>query len=296
MSRKNLRVAANHFAGKWSARRSAKRKYRQRILLIADHWDGSVQQFYHFMLGYLFPLALWISSHPNKPIMVRDCGPMNIWFNALHEGIDIEIVPPGGALHLVIGNRIDHVILQGLDDPHRFNRHKLLAGAAALVELLAPSHEPASSHTFRTSHQVIVIDRQSNETFYHSDASETHMSGSERRSTPNIKGVIWESLTDLDVRTIDFADVPPQEQIATMRESSVLVGQHGAGLLHMVWMKPGSSVIEIEPPLPKEVRGLFAQLAQCLGHKYISIEQDSVHADINATELMKAIHKMAEDA
>lgn len=265
-------------------------------MLIADHWDGSVQQFYHFMFGYLFPLSLWILSHRDQPIMVRDCGPMNVWFDALGETVDVEVVPPGSALHLVVGNRIDHAILKGLDNPNRFDRQKLLAGASATCELLSIHEAAILPETSTSEPTVTIVDRQSSEYFYHLQGSETHMSGSERRSTPNIRKVDWAGATGLNVQIVDLAQLCPQEQIRIVRESNVLVGQHGAGLLHMIWMKPGSKVVEIEPPLPEQVKGLFASLAELLGHQYAALPQKTVHAPVDTQELSSLIQQMAQVA
>ena len=292
----NARVFMNQLVGRWASRRAMRVSYKQRTLLIADHWDGSVQQFYHFMFGYLFPLSLWILSHRNQPIMVRDCGPMNVWFDALGETVDVEVVLPGSALHLLVGNRIDHAILKGLDNPNQFDRKKLLAGASAICELLSMRETENPPGRSTTEATVTIVDRQSSEGFYHLVDSETHMSGSERRSTPNIRKVDWAAFTGLNVQIVDLAQLCPQEQIGIVRESNVLVGQHGAGLLHMIWMKPGSKVVEIEPPLPKEVKGLFAGLAELLGHQYAVLPQESVHAQVDTEELSLLIQRMTEVA
>ena len=90
----NLRDRANRMAGQWASRRARRVAYRQRTLLVANHWEGSVQQFYHFFLGYFMPVCTWLRDHPDTTIAVRDCGPMNPWFALLPEDVDVEIIPP----------------------------------------------------------------------------------------------------------------------------------------------------------------------------------------------------------
>jgi protein O-GlcNAc transferase len=53
-----------------------------------------------------------------------------------------------------------------------------------------------------------------------------------------------------DIQAIDFADHSLRDQIRTVRKTDVLVGIHGAGLTHSIFLEPGSAVIEI---LPEEV-------------------------------------------
>jgi hypothetical protein len=218
---------------------------------------------------------------------------MNTWFHVLERSVDLETISPGGALHRIVGDRMSYRILQGLDDPSSFDGRKIHEGTDALAELLGI---PNSDSVMRDNPRITLIDRQSSDSFYHSTQSETHMSGSERRSTPNLRHIDWRAHTNFDVRVVDFARLDPQAQIRTMRNTNVLIGQHGAGLLHMIWMKPGSAVVEIEPPLPPEVRGIFHRLAHCLGHRYEKIAQQSVHADIDPRIIATTLRRVVAEA
>ncbi|CAN8096632.1 unnamed protein product [Discula destructiva] len=51
-----------------------------------------------------------------------------------------------------------------------------------------------------------------------------------------------------DVRLVDFEDMPFREQIQLARDTDVLVGMHGAGLTHAMFMEEGrGAVVEIQP-------------------------------------------------
>lgn len=277
----SLRQRINDAAGRWASHRMNRKAYESRVLLVADHWDGSVQQFYHFLLGYLMPVALWVRSHPGVAISMRGCGPMDPWLALVGEHVDLDVIPPGTALHMIVGDRMAHEVLPGMDDPAHFNRDALLRGAAAVRELL---DAPLQSGV--TKPRTVIIDRATSEEFYHGPASETHMSGGERRSTPNLAG-----LTSLlpDSEVVDLARIEPKDQIRLMESVTVLVGQHGAGLVHMLWMTPGSLVVEIAPPLPPEVVDLFEQLAECLGHRYVRLAQETVHAPVDIGAVAQAV-------
>lgn len=282
----SLRERFNQAAGQWAAKRSIRKAYSSRVLLIADHWDGSVQQFYHFLLGYLMPVAMWVREHPNRAITLRGCGPMDPWLELAAEHVDINLMPPGTALHMIVGNRMSHTILPGMDDPARFDRASLLEGAHAIRSLL---HVPRAVGA--PPGRTVIIDRATSEDFYHGPASETHMSGGERRSTPNLHGL---AALVAGSEVVDLARVEPRDQIRLMEGTTTLIGQHGAGLVHMLWMPQGSLVVEIAPPLPPEVIRLFEQLATCLGHRYVRVAQEEVHSNVDLSAIASAVTAHAQ--
>jgi protein O-GlcNAc transferase len=50
-----------------------------------------------------------------------------------------------------------------------------------------------------------------------------------------------------NVQTVDFADHSLEDQIRIARKTDVLVGIHGAGLTHSIFLEPESAVVEIMP-------------------------------------------------
>lgn len=51
-----------------------------------------------------------------------------------------------------------------------------------------------------------------------------------------------------DIRLVDFAAVPFREQIVLARDTDVLVGMHGAGLTHAMFMEEGrGALVEVQP-------------------------------------------------
>jgi hypothetical protein len=55
----------------------------------------------------------------------------------------------------------------------------------------------------------------------------------------------YEYADRLKLQIVDFAVLSFQEQVEIGRGTDILLGAHGAGLTHMLWMKPGSAVVEI---------------------------------------------------
>lgn len=70
------------------------------------------------------------------------------------------------------------------------------------------------------------------------------------------------------VQSIDFAAIPYKQQLEIIQTTDILVGVHGAGLTHGIFLPPGSSMVEILPP------GLnhkgFRNVAFLRGHLYFS--------------------------
>lgn len=279
-----MREFINRFIGATQSKIAQRQTYKSQTLVLSNNWDGSVQQFYHFLLGYLLPLSVWLDRHSCDHVLVRDCGPMNIWLEAMNGKPHIEIIPTGTALHIVIGDRVKHTVLQGLDNPTKFTRQKLIEGARSIYKKLDIDSDYVS-----TGPTVLVIDRASSEGFYHQHGSETEMSGKERRHVPNLKDLPEIYSGSLPIQVLDLAKLSPREQIKVAQESSILIGQHGAGLVHMLWMAPGSHIVEIAPPLPVQVRNIFSHLAETLGHTYVRIPQLDVHAEIDLELIVRSL-------
>ena len=82
---------------------------------------------------------------------------------------------------------------------------------------------------------------------------------------------------DVKVQMVNFAAIPLAEQLKVIRGTDILVGVHGAGLTHAMFLPPDSALVEI---LPAEFQHKgFRNLAQMLGHRYFSS-----HAISNGTK------------
>ena len=72
----------------------------------------------------------------------------------------------------------------------------------------------------------------------------------------------------VEIQLVDFAPLSFAEQLKIARRTDILVGVHGAGLTHELFLQPGSTVVEIIPRTLKH-KG-FRNLAKLLGHHYFS--------------------------
>lgn len=89
-----------------------------------------------------------------------------------------------------------------------------------------------------------------------------------RRGFPSI--IAWE---------VDFAGISMAEQLQIVQSTDVLVGAHGGGLSHMMFMREGEgAVVEIRPPVLSATnhQARYKNLAALLGRKYFVTEAEVV--------------------
>ncbi|KAK8145556.1 hypothetical protein G3M48_004297 [Beauveria asiatica] len=111
--------------------------------------------------------------------------------------------------------------------------------------------EPASTGGSDADIVVTFVDRKGARELVDQDA---HMEAL-RSAVPHMK-----------LSVVDFASMPLHQQFQVARHTDVLLGVHGAGLTHSMFMKPGAVLVEV---LPADFahKG-FRNLAQMLGHRY----------------------------
>jgi len=51
----------------------------------------------------------------------------------------------------------------------------------------------------------------------------------------------------ISLEVVDFEKLPFRQQLEVVRRTDVLVGIHGAGLAHTLFLRPGSAIVEIQP-------------------------------------------------
>ncbi|KAE8381583.1 DUF563 domain-containing protein [Aspergillus bertholletiae] len=79
---------------------------------------------------------------------------------------------------------------------------------------------------------------------------------------------IEDTIPHIRIQSVDFAAIPLKRQLDIIRETDVLVGVHGAGLTHGIFLSQGSAMVEI---IPSELNHKgFRNVASLLGHSYFS--------------------------
>ncbi len=261
-----------------------RRRWRiRRPMLVPATWQGSVEHFYHFLMGYFVPLVRWQEQTGRMEFSVRECGPMNPWFNLLRPQSDVDLMTPSWMLQRYLTHKQEYRVFHEWDDPRRFHKRTLRHVASTVLSRIQQEETPSRDH------QITVIERRPSPDFYLTGSSDAYASGSDWRSVPNLQEVVDRLQGMGEVQLIDTAILKPVEQVQLLAETDVLIGQHGAGLANMMWMKPGSIVIEIQPPLIAPIDRIFASLAGAISLNHLTVAQTDEHAPIEAAAVERAV-------
>lgn len=237
---------------------------------------GSVEHFYHFTVEYLLPLFERNLTRRivGKGVVIRDCGPMNTWLDFVF-GPDAFIRIPRDEFAEVQPRRLwdKQIQLESFANEHgitidqsRF--HDVLT--AFREQFMPPPTAPAS---------VTVLDRRTPPGFYVDGRAEKPGGGNTRRSISNLDDLAKRISNYAPVNFVSFDDSPPSEQLAIIGETSVLVGQHGAGLVHSIFMREDAPLVEFRVMHPSHT--WFTNLNTGLGRACHEVEIDDLHVTLS---------------
>lgn len=282
---------------------------RPTLFLDLDNQGGSVEHYFHFLLGFLIPLVLTHDTlcrgrlRPN--IYVRSCAIMDVHLDHLNlTGLHIipkeEHARPIPSLDgwCLCAKRVRRMTVKGLDHPDLYNseafdRARSLVLRHLQIEVNRAKQTLASdrrNYPSESNPLIVLIGRDKPDQYYKSERSERRAAGSERRDIPNFPQLasavasVYPSAVavKLEKHTLAY-------QIALFSQADIIIGQHGAALLNVLWARPKSTLMEIMPD-PLMSRPLapryFSELAECMGLNYIRVPQRSTHADVDVPDLM----------
>ncbi|KAK6429115.1 hypothetical protein LTR95_014738 [Oleoguttula sp. CCFEE 5521] len=83
---------------------------------------------------------------------------------------------------------------------------------------------------------------------------------------------VQEQHPDIKIVLVDYASLPFSEQIRVTHATDILVGVHGAGLTHGMFLPPKSVIVEILPPTLNH-KG-FQNMAHFLGHEHVGVHSN----------------------
>jgi hypothetical protein len=187
-------------------------------------------------------------------------------------------------LERVLSHRQERVIFHDWDNPTRFHRRSLALAATAVLRRTAPgaSAEP------RVRPRITILERRPSTSYYRSETAELQGGGADWRSLPNLGEVTTALGAIADVAVVDTAGMAPLQQIQAVRNSDLLIGQHGGGLSNMIWLPPRAGVVEILPPLPQTINTIFRNLAAARRLGYHAIPQQDMHAEVSPDAVVEA--------
>lgn len=278
------------------------------IHLTLKNRDGSVEHYYHFLLGFLVPLAL----SQRDPLLrsqglkfIRSCGILDR--HVLDIGFEqIEIVDKH--LHAAIAphnrSKADicvhkFVKFEGYDDPAYYCQDSFQVAKSVLIEKLAGEiaavTQNLANQAQKNSPQVVLIDREPPDSFYLSEDCEVDGAGKSRRSIANFSALLAAVRsyypntisTTLENKTLAY-------QIALFMHADIIIAQHGAALANVIWSDAGTTLIEVVPDdLPDCLRekNYFLNLAQCMDMNYCEVVQKGKHTNVDIDMVLSAMQR-----
>jgi hypothetical protein len=273
--------------------------------------SGSVQHYYHFLLGFVVPLL------EQWPVLERLAGGGRVFVRscAVLDPLLRELRLPGLAIvdpaeHAAMRERaaaavrpLRPVTLSGYDAAARYQRRVfdqvrgyLFARFAAAIEQERAMLELAFPGDGR---RVLVIERLPPDAFYATAACELPGAGSQRRSIANFQELCATARRHAgDVLVTALEGRSLFHQIALFGAADVVICQHGAALANLLWARPGTRVIEITPRrLEPGLRGndVFGELARCLAQERRQLWQDFLHGPVDTAALSELLLSVIRD-
>ena len=93
------------------------------------------------------------------------------------------------------------------------------------------------------------------------------------RNVKNEKKLI-NFLKEKKIKNYNFEKLSLDKQLNILKNTNTIIGPHGAGLINMVWLKPGSNIIEIRGN-DDDWNNCYFSAASALNHNYLYITADT---------------------
>jgi hypothetical protein len=136
---------------------------------------------------------------------------------------------------------------------------------------------------------VLVVDRAPPHPYHQGDGVTAGLSGTTRRSVPNMAALAEAIGARHPVVMVRLEDLDLFQQIHLFARAWRVVAQHGAGLANLIWMRKGATVVEIFPDTPEsKVQDYFGPLTKVLGLSRAVVPQDDAHAEVPVGALWNA--------
>lgn len=251
-------------------------RHRRFEVLDLKNRGGSAEHYWHFFLGILIPFANYLASGANKDLyFVRSCGPMDRFWRELKLD-NVAIVDKTAIPQLA--KYIQKTTLDGFDGPAHYNMKAFQNARAFLLDRCGNPE----AERIKDPAGILMINRGPSDPYYNSSIAEAKTSASQRRSIPNFDElvVVTKEKFGKQVNVAYLESMSIAEQARIFSSAKVVVMQHGAALANILWMRPGSKLIEIKPipdwvDVPK-LCGMFevahAVVAQASPHAPVGIE------------------------
>lgn len=282
------------------------------VHLTISNRRGSVEHYFHFLLGFFVPLVLareaLASSGGVRRIHVRSCAILD------------DLVRTAGYPEIVILDKREHealrnvaaaadgtplrcVTVAGYDYPDDYDAQAFAAAASCLQERLAEPLARCRAEIlgrFRAGPpRIVLIDRDAPHPFYDSEHCEIKSAGRTRRSIANfveLREAVAASRPNVVVERLEGKSLP--YQMALFGCADIVIAQHGAAIANLIWARRGAGLLEIVPEdMPHALRNdPFGKLAACLGQNCRQVLQPHCHGAVDVGAVLAALDDLLASA
>lgn len=268
---------------------------RQKLLLLSSSISSKARP-YHFYVASLLPIISFLVQNEkkltNKVVMLEkhDDEDLQKWLEFVSEvfaELEIRFIAPADCVNLVIrksdlrygffgGPKIK--LLPLFDKPSFLSSRKMRRAIKNLEDFKNRINLEESD-----IHEVLIINRSSKRQTRKLD-----------RRISNLEEVrLRVEQAGFSIKVVDFASMDPLQVIQDVHNCNFLIGQHGAGLVHLFWQRQNSTnVVEIfgpEKDLPF-VPWVYKHLAKSKGITYQSVPcQQSWTGKVDTKLLIKSL-------
>jgi capsular polysaccharide biosynthesis protein len=240
--------------------------------------SGSVEHYYHFLLGFCVPLVRFSLSRaePGESLVVRECGPLTALLAELRLRLDIL---PVAQFHAQPAT----VQIAGFDDPASYDYQAFVQFARYVAELHTASQSRLSARP-----SVILIERDAPAEFYLSEKAEIRGAGSSRCAIKNHTALAAALSARLpSFKTLRLEGKSLLEQFEIFHNADIVIAQHGAALSNLLFMRRNTRVIEIGPL--RYGGRQFSVLSRTMGLDYALVPQSTPFPVVDPDEIFDLI-------
>lgn len=236
---------------------------------------GNIEHYYHFIFDLLLPLNLVLNRTSS-----------NVIFSIKDFGILTSIVLK------LFKNRIN--ILSDSNDLFHCEKINLIGMNPNIINIDYLSYRILRKSIFskldikdcNEPSKILLIERLPPNSYFLYDA-QIKGSGSSRRSIKNhneLKSVISATIRHpYKFQNIQLEKMPFEDQVKNFNTAAVVIGQHGAGLSNVLWMRDESVVIEFGHMSQTH----FKKISSMKKHHYFLHDYNTNHIKIDCQKFTK---------
>lgn len=269
--------------------------------LHAHNFAGNLDHYHHFFGAVVLPFFELISlGYTNKEMtyFVQKCGPLSSELQEIADFYEMKIKFYPACLRDLAVNlkKVTHIHLPSYDYSYHTDWWLKPHQVEAIRRVALPISSFKSYANKEDRYKILLVDRAPPADYYSSPEATTGNSGATRRSVPNMDEVEVILEADYSVERVFLEHHSLAEKMNFFHSADIVVGQMGAGLNGLLWMKPGASLVEVHPL--DEIRrdyAAYGNMAKELSILHYRIIQGQPHAAVNIDLVVAYIKQAVRD-